>query len=405
MRWVEPWYAAYAIVGMLILGVAPILLPVTVEDGGRNGATVVGLVVAAFYAGGLLAPVLGSLADRTGHQRAVFLWCFPVMAVAVAGSAFADELWLWVLLALVFGGAGALAGTVAGLFVVEAHPRAEWNDRLSWFRLSYGAGQVVGLVIAAAAVTALRAGWLATAALLAVGWVLARIRLPALAPATPAAPEPPASRTSGGQRAPRHRLFVRFLCTWLLAMVGIQTFFNVVPLVMRDGFGIAPSLSSLLFLLGAGVGTVIYPLAGSLADRRGPGIVLITGLAATMIAFGAMALASGLDLPGKAVIGAVALVLAATAYSFEVVSATMMIVQISPGSQGSAMGLLNGIIAAGAVIGAIVPSFLAELWGYPVLPLVALAALLLSVLVGVPLFGRSAWRSSPPPAPQSGMAG
>ena len=73
MRWTEPWYSAYALVGMMVLGVAPILIPLTVEQGGKNGATLVGLVVAAFYAGGLLAPVLGSLADRTGRQRLVFL--------------------------------------------------------------------------------------------------------------------------------------------------------------------------------------------------------------------------------------------------------------------------------------------------------------------------------------------
>lgn len=50
MRWTEPWYSAYAVVGMMVLGVAPILIPLTVEDGHRNGATTVGLVVAAFYA-------------------------------------------------------------------------------------------------------------------------------------------------------------------------------------------------------------------------------------------------------------------------------------------------------------------------------------------------------------------
>ena len=34
MRWTEPWYSAYALVGMMVLGVAPILIPLTVEQGG-----------------------------------------------------------------------------------------------------------------------------------------------------------------------------------------------------------------------------------------------------------------------------------------------------------------------------------------------------------------------------------
>lgn len=387
MRWTEPWYAAYALVGMMVLGVAPILVPLTVEQGGRNGATLVGLVVAAFYVGGLFAPVLGSLADRTGRQRLVFLLCFPVMALAVAGFAFAQDVWLWALLALVFGGAGSLAGTVAGLFIVEAHPQAEWNTRISWFRLAYGAGQVVGLIIAAVAAAHLQLGWLLTAVLLAAGVALGRIRLPRLRPVPSAASAKPHMSVLAALRG----RFGIFLLTWLLTMTGVQTFFNVVPLVMRDGFSVPPNMSSLLFLVGAAIGTLLYPLAGRFANRVGPGVVLFIGLVTTIVAFGAMALTTALHLPGATVIGSAALVLAAIAYSFEVVAATMMVVQVAPGSEGSAMGLLNGIIAAGAVIGAIAPAFLAQALGYSALPALACGVLLLALVAGLPLYRRSAW--------------
>ena len=382
MRWLEPWYSAYAITGLMVLGVAPILMPVTV-DGAGHGATIVGLVVAAFYVGGLFAPVLGSLADRTGRQRAVFLATFPIMAVTVAGFAFTREVWLWAVLALVFGGAGSLCGTVAGLFVVEAHPQNEWNDRLSWFRLAYGAGQVVGLIIAAVAATHLKLGWLVTALLLACGFLLGRIGLPQLRPSPPKK----ASPTAPGHR----RLFPIFILTWLLTMTGVQTYFNVVPLIMRDAFGISASTTSLLFLVGAVIGAAIYPFCGKLANRVGPGLVLLIGLVITAISFAAMAVAHSADLPGKAVIGAVALVTSAIAYAPEVVAATMMIVRVAPGDQGSAMGLLNGIIAAGAVIGAIAPSFLAAMWGYSALPAVALVVLIAAAAAGIPLYRKTIW--------------
>lgn len=188
MKWTEPWYSAYAIVGMMVLGVAPILIPLTVEDGGKNGATAVGLVVAAFYAGGLLAPVLGSLADTHGWQRRVFLWLIPVMAVTTTAFAFVDQVWMWAALAFVFGGSGSLSGTVAGLFVVESKPQSEWNERLSWFRLFYGAGQVIGLLIAAITASMLQAGWIVTALLLALGFFLGRLKLPKLTPTRESTP-------------------------------------------------------------------------------------------------------------------------------------------------------------------------------------------------------------------------
>ena len=73
----------------------------------------------------------------------------------------------------------------------------------------------------------------------------------------------------------------------------------------------------------------------------------------------------------------------------------MMIVTLTPGTEGSAMGLLNGIIAAGAVIGAIAPSFLAEALGYQALPALACGVLIVAALCGLPLYRRSAWTSPP----------
>ena len=49
------------------------------------------------------------------------------------------------------------------------------------------------------------------------------------------------------------------------------------------------------------------------------------------------------------------------------------------------MGLLNGIIAGGAVIGAIAPSFLAREFGYSALPAMATAVVVAALLVALPL--------------------
>lgn len=401
-----------------MLGVAPILMPLTVDQISNHNALHVGLVIAAFYVGGLFAPVLGSLADKKGIQRAVFLWCFPIMGLGIIGFALANEIWMLAVLACIFGGAGSLSGTVAGLFVVEANPEAEWNSRLSWFRLSYGAGQVVGLIIAALAVSSIALGWYVTAGLLIAATFIGRIGLPQLkavqpevsadesqqvsAQASPHSASPAVKITPEPQNKRSHKLFPVFIVVWLLTMTGIQTFFNVVPLVMRDGFQIDPATSSLLFLVGAAIGTVLYPFAGDLANRIGSGLVLLLGMALTMLGFAAMTAAVALNLEQKAWVGGAALVVAATAYAFTVVAATMMIVKIAPSTEGSAMGLLNGLIAGGAVIGALVPSYLAALWGYAALPAVALAVLAVACVLAIPLFPRSIWLEKETSTPHIG---
>lgn len=411
-HWLAPWMGSYGLVGLLLLGVAPILIPVTVDAhvGGHQGATAVGLVVAAFYVGGLLSPLIGTLADRTGRQRTLYLACFPVMGAAVIAFALVEGTLWWSLAALVMGGTGAAAGTLAGMFVVEANPQAEWDVRISWFRLVYGAGQVLGLVIAAVAATHAETGWLVTGILVLLGSLIGPLRLPKLAAVKKAAvtakaeprPEPSPSSAGrgvgvGGWAVHRHRSpltalrsglgggFGLMLMVWFLTMVGVQTFFNVVPLVMQDAFRVSATASSLLFLVGAAIGTLVYPACGRLAARRGPGLVFVVGQAMTVLAFGAMTVMSLTGWAGGSTVGSAALVLAATAYSFLVVAATMLLAAMSPAGQGAAMGLLNALIAAGAVIGAVVPSFVAQRLGYDALPPVAAGVLVVAALLFLPL--------------------
>jgi hypothetical protein len=53
-RWVEPWYVVYALLGIAMNGVAPLLLPLAVSRVGN--AAEIGLVMAALSLGGLTAP-------------------------------------------------------------------------------------------------------------------------------------------------------------------------------------------------------------------------------------------------------------------------------------------------------------------------------------------------------------
>lgn len=401
--WVEPWYGGYGLVGLVLLGVGPILIPLQVDP---KGAAAVGLVVAAFYVGALFTPLVGAYADRTGRQKSIFLVCFPLMSLTMIGFAYAGNVWLWAVLAAIFGGAGAVAGTIGGMFVVEGHPEAEWNERISWFRLAYGLGQVVGLLIAAFTATRLLTGWWIAAVAIACGLIVGRIGIPHLRttshPAAHLAPQSSARPigaiswalhafhrpTIASLRSAVSGPYGLFLLVWLLTMIGVQTFFNVVPLIMRDTFGVKPSLTSILFMVGAVIGAAMYPTCGKLADRFGPGRVMALGMLITICSFGAMALASWREPSFKSVVGDVALVTAALAYSFEVVGATMLTARLTPVSEGSAMGLLNSAIAAGAIVGAIVPSWVAASFGYKSLPLMATGVLLVALALGSPILLR-----------------
>jgi VIT1/CCC1 family predicted Fe2+/Mn2+ transporter len=50
IRSIEPWYSVYALLGALVAGLIPILLPLLTSTGGN--AAVAGLVIAAVSLGG-----------------------------------------------------------------------------------------------------------------------------------------------------------------------------------------------------------------------------------------------------------------------------------------------------------------------------------------------------------------
>jgi hypothetical protein len=83
LRWVEPWYLAYALLGASAVGIVPILLPLAVHR--SRGAAHVGWVIAANNPGGLTAPLWGILADRYRLHRCLMVSGGIIAAGGIGG--------------------------------------------------------------------------------------------------------------------------------------------------------------------------------------------------------------------------------------------------------------------------------------------------------------------------------
>jgi MFS family permease len=85
-QWVEPWYFIYALQGVVIGGMAPMLLPLAVVRAGSP--LYVGLVMAAFSLGGLTAPLWGRLAEYLRWPRWLLIGGFLLTAFGLVAFAF-----------------------------------------------------------------------------------------------------------------------------------------------------------------------------------------------------------------------------------------------------------------------------------------------------------------------------
>ncbi|MFO7727218.1 MAG: MFS transporter [Desulfonatronovibrio sp.] len=382
----EPWYWGYLFQGCVVLGIAPILLPIIVAQG--QGPAHVGLVVAMFYTGQVISPLIGKLADRTRQFGLIFLGSFALLALGLMGFALVTDILLWCLFAFIQGAGAGAGNTTAYSYIVEFRPEPEWDARLGWLQTFYGTGQAAGLLIAAAIQSQAMVGLWACALLMIPGFLLARIGLPGIsrrksartaAPLTHNVPAMTHARTPASilrhyEHLSRPKLkalgaqwwsyFGLFMLSWFLLMLGTWMVYNLYPLLMKNAFNIPAGLSSLYYGIAALIGIFFYAPSGSWAVKFGSSKVVFMGIIATLGSISGMAVMLMFGQNVQAWLVPPVFILLPVAWSPMIVAGTALTGKLCSGSQGSAMGLFNATTAMASVSAALLAGGIAQKLGY-----------------------------------------
>jgi DHA1 family tetracycline resistance protein-like MFS transporter len=403
-QWVEPWYIVYALLGATVAGLIPVLLPLVVI--GHGSIAQVGLVMAAVSLGGLSAPLWGSLADRYRLHRWILVTGLLFSTAGLAVFPFVSRLGGWFALALVQSIGAAGAATIANLFVVEAHPKAEWDERIGWLQTFYGLGQVAGLILASIfSQLDLSVGlWSAaglTALAVLLGWLTTKT------PPRPTGTKPvllhPARHIEWAMSSPQRLFhfvdaktfrklgaslrspFGLFLLVWLLTFSGSAAAFSQYPLLMKKLFDIQPGPSSIAFAAMAGLGLVLYSPAGAWSDRYGPLRVLRASIGVRLLAFIGLFILGILLAGPRGWLAILAFTIIVLAWSLMSVSGTALAARLSPVGEGEGMGIFNALTALSGVIGAVLGGWAAGIWGYNAITLFAVSGVALGLALSTAL--------------------
>ena len=392
MKWAESWYISYALLGFCAAGLIPILLPLVVSR--TSGAADIGLVMAAFSLGGLTAPIWGGLADRFRLHRQLLIGGLLGTALGAAFFPFTLSLVHRTGLALASGIGLASASTVANLFIVEVHPKSEWDARIGWLQTFYGGGQVVGLVLAGMIGQSepefglWLAGGIGIAAIVPA-MIGMRRESDALVQRRPILSRP-AHHAEWPAGSPQHLYhhpsmrglktffasfrtsFGLFLIAWLLSFSGSAAFFSFYPVLMQKVYGVLPGLSSTGYALAAGFGLILYAPAGKWSARRGPLPILRDALILRIVAFLVLTVLAIAQLAGRNWLALLFFLFVVLAWSLISVSSTALVASLSPENEGEGMGIFNAVTALSGVIGAILGGWAANLWGYVAIPIMGI---------------------------------
>ena len=423
-RWISIWFFAYALQGAVSSGFIPILTPLMIVALSHH-LSWIAYVMGAFNLGLLTSPLWGDLADKKHLHRMLFFGGFIVIIGALAALPFLRGLIIWCLLIFLAGVGTSAVATVATLFVVEFAPKNEWEERLGWLQTFNGAGQVAGLLLAGIFVVNIKLGMLCAAFIL----------IPALwigAKGLPVKTRLNDLRNGIGQKMRReldwhfmaqfshaellggdlirfsHHLslrgfrqmkkslrtaFGRFILSWFAAAFAVAAFFAYFPVAMQKAYDVAPVLTSSVYGLTAAASLALYAFGGQLSRRVGAERVYRWSLLTRLLGF--TLLAFGLFMPVPPIIpGLMGFVMIISAWPLLSISSTILTADLAPFSEGAAMGLYNAAGAIATVIGTFLSGPLIQLIGYPTLPIMGAAGIVVALLSGRGLLSAHSFRSN-----------
>jgi MFS family permease len=380
LPWIEPWFLAYACLGVVQGGMLPLLLPLS-AGGSIHAGTIVGVMNLA----GLTAPFWGHLADRRRLHRQVLLAGMLAALVALLLMPANLGLPLKSVLAAILGLGFAAANTVANMFIVEARPPEEWDARIGALQAFSGLGQVAGLVLAGfiGGRYALAFGVAAAlvAAAIPITWLTLRgIELPVRVPRHEATAHPPVGGegwtcapqrmfhipTWLGLRALLRELempFARLMIVWFVAFIAISAVLTMFPLALIRVFGVATGLPASTYAFASAISLTLYPLAANVATRHGARFVLRAGFAARAVAIAIVA-AAFLAPMGNVPLALAGFGVLVMAWPLLGVSGTALTAQLAPGEKGEALGLFNASSSLAGAVGAFLGGWAMEMVGF-----------------------------------------
>jgi predicted MFS family arabinose efflux permease len=289
------------------------------------------------FAGGIL--FLLPLGDRM-DRRTVILWQLAATVVALAAAALSPNVATLIVASAFVGAGGATAQQIVPFAAELADPRAR--------------GRVVGVVMSGLLTGILLARVLSGAVAEFAGWramcwlgagiavamaVLLRLTLPRSAPGVRASyPQLLGSLAGLARQYPALR---RATLLQALIFATISGFWSVLALLLEGPpFGLGSTVAGLFGLVGV-AGILAAPLAGRIADRRGPQGVIglsIALVAASFVLFAAWPTIAGL------IVGVVLVDLGAQA---SMISNQSIIYGLS----GPARGRINTVFMTGMFLG------------------------------------------------------
>ncbi|MET0186199.1 MAG: MFS transporter [Achromobacter sp.] len=329
------------------------------------------------YAMGIL--LLAPLGDRFDRRRIILIKAAVLVAALLAGGA-APGIGMLLAASLAIGLSATLAQDIvpaAATLAPEAHRGKVVGTVMTGLLLGILLSRVVSGFVAEH--FGWRAMFMGAAASIALIGLAAARGLPRFQPTTQLAYS--ALLGSLGQLWRKHSALRRAALSQGLLSVGFSAFWSTLAVMLHgEPFHLGSAAAGAFGLAGA-AGALAAPLAGRIADRRGPELVTRLGTGLAAVSFALMLLAPFFSAPSQIVLIVISAIGFDLGIQASLIAHQSIVYSIEPGARSRLNAVLFVLVFVGMAVGAALGSVLLAQWGWMAVAALSTAAALGALMV------------------------
>lgn len=312
------------------------------------------------YAMGIL--LLAPLGDRYDRRRIILIKAAVLVAALLAGGA-APGIGMLLAASLAIGLSATLAQDIvpaAATLAPEAHRGKVVGTVMTGLLLGILLSRVVSGFVAEH--FGWRAMFVGAAVSIALIGLAAARGLPRFQPTTQLAYS--ALLGSLGQLWRRHSALRRAALSQGLLSVGFSAFWSTLAVMLHgEPFHLGSAAAGAFGLAGA-AGALAAPLAGRIADRRGPELVTRLGTGLAAVSFALMLLSQLFSVPSQIVLIVISAIGFDLGIQASLIAHQSIVYSIEPGARSRLNAVLFVLVFVGMAVGAALGSILLAHWGW-----------------------------------------
>lgn len=377
---IEPWYILMTLIGAFNVSLNIMLMPQFIASEYAKGIELIGVAMAAWSGGALLAPLFGRFIGQAKNPKYFIVSLFFINSLLVILMTVTTSYGMLCANMFAQGLIFSIAYSILNLLIVRRFDEPDWHNRTSYLVGSFVLGEVVGFALLGH-IEVINTGLYIGAIALFIGGCLSFYIVPKFTKSVPVnRVNSPVKQFFGLMRS----RFGLFVIAWGLISFSAQLLFFPFPVLMKEVYQVSPSLGGSVVSVAGIIAFAAYPVIGWATKRFGADVVLFKASFVKFLVFlflGVLAVGS-FDPAAKVIVVCALVMINRFTWPFMMTGSQLMASQLAGAhSKSFALTLYMAIAGLGNMSSGFANTLITRNWGIEWIPVVSTIVMFVALIM------------------------